>query len=262
MIKWFIQHQWKQSTRSSIWQKNIALNIIIGFFLVIMLLYLLILGVLLDRVLEDVVKGVTAEITLYKILIYYFIFSFLLRFFLQSLPAMEVVPYLHLRIKRKTLGWFMLFKSLTSFFNFIPFLLFLPFAIGYMSEELSAAQAIIWFTSVFFLELTINFKLIYFKRKFTLNPKIVLYLLLGIALFVVLDTYQLFSISDISLYYFTQLQNNWLWVLLPLASTLLFVRINLNLLRENSYLDDLVPKTSKGENLSNKLNILDRKSVV
>lgn len=256
MIKWFIQHQWKKEIRSSIWQKNIALNIVIGFFMLIMLSYVLMLGLFLDKILEEVVKNANADVTLSKIIIYYFIVSFMMRFFLQNLPAMELIPYLHLRIKRSTIGWFMVFKSLTSFFNFIPFLLFLPFALGYMTEEFSAFQAFIWFVSVFLFELTSNFKLIYFKRKFTLNPKIIILLIAAIALLVILDRFDLFSISGISLWYFTQLQSNWLWVLLPLLSTLSFVFWNLSLIRKNSYLDDLSPKKTEGENLTSKLNLL------
>lgn len=256
MIKWFIQHQWKKEIRSSIWQKNVALNIVIGFFMVIMLMYLLVLGVLLDKLLEDLVKDANADITLSKIIIYYFILMFLMRFFLQSLPAMEIIPYLHLRIKRSTIGWFMLFKSLTSFFNFIPFLLFLPFALGYMTEEFSGFQAFIWFSAVFLFELTSNFKLIYFKRKFTLNPKLILLLIGGIVLLVALDKFDLFSISEISLWYFTQLNANWMWVLLPLFSTVIFVFWNLGMIRKNSYLDDLSPKKTEGENLSARLNLL------
>ncbi len=256
MIKWFIQHQWKKEIRSSIWQKNIALNIVIGFFMLIMLSYVLMLGLFLDKILEEVVKNANADVTLSKIIIYYFIVTFMMRFFLQSLPAMELIPYLHLRIKRSTIGWFMVFKSLTSFFNFIPFLLFLPFALGYMTEEFSAFQAFIWFVSVFLFELTSNFKLIYFKRKFTLNPKIIILLIAAIALLVILDRFDLFSISGISLWYFTQLQSNWLWVLLPLLSTFSFVFWNLGLIRKNSYLDDLSPKKTEGENLTSKLNLL------
>jgi len=256
MIKWFIQHQWKQSTRSSIWQKNVALNIVIGFFMLIMMLYVLLLGVMLDRVLEDVVKDANADITLSKIIIYYFLFTFLMRFFLQSLPAMEIIPYLHLRIKRSTIAWFMQFKSLTSFFNFIPFLLFLPFALGYMTEEFSGFQAFIWFSAVFLFELTSNFKLIYFKRKFTLNPKLILLLIGAIGLIIALDKFDLFSISNISLWYFTQLNANWMWVLLPLISTSFFIFWNLSMIQKNSYLDDLSPKKTEGENLSSKLNLL------
>jgi hypothetical protein len=256
MIKWFIQHQWKKETRSSIWQKNIALNIVIGFFMLIMLSYILILGIFLDKILEEVVKNANADVTLSKIIIYYFIATFILRFFLQSLPAMEIIPYLHLRIKRKTIAWFMLFKSLTSFFNFIPFLLFLPFAMGYMTEEFSGFQGLIWFLAIFFFELSSNFNLIYFKRKFTLNPKIILILLASIAALVALDQFNIFSISHISLWYFTQLNSQWMWLFLPLLSTGFFVWLNLKLIHKNSYLDDLTPKKAESENLSSKLNLL------
>ncbi|HAG16113.1 MAG TPA: hypothetical protein DCG69_06245, partial [Bacteroidales bacterium] len=212
MIKWFFQHQWKQETRSSIWQKNVAMNILIGFFMLIMLMYLITLGVFLEKILESVAKNVPAEISIAKIFIYYALFSFIARFLLQSLPAMEIVPYLHLRIKRSAIGWFMLFKSLTSFFNFMPIFLFLPFALGYMTDVFGGFQAFVWFASIFFFDLTINFKLIYFKRKFTLNPKFILLFIFGLALVFALDKYEIFSISNISLWYFNQLHNQWLWV--------------------------------------------------
>ena len=224
--------------------------------MVIMLLYLLALGFFLDKLLEDIVKDANADITLSKIIIYYFLFTFLMRFFLQSLPAMEIIPYLHLRIKRSTIAWFMQFKSLTSFFNFIPFLLFLPFALGYMREEFSGFQSFIWFLAVFLFELTSNFMLIYFKRKFTLNPKLILLLIGAIGLIIALDKFDLFSISNISLWYFTQLNANWMWIFLPLFSTIFFVFWNLSMIQKNSYLDDLSPKKTEGENLSAKLNLL------
>ena len=150
----------------------------------------------------------------------------------------------------------MQFKSLTSFFNFIPLLLFLPFALGYMTEEFSGFQAFIWFSAVFLFELTSNFKLIYFKRKFTLNPKLILLLIGAIGLIIALDKFDLFSISNISLWYFTQLNANWMWILLPLFSTVFFVFWNLSMIRQNSYLDDLSPKKTEGESLSSKLNLL------
>jgi len=118
-----------------------------------MLSYLVVLGVFLDKILEDVVKDVPAHITLSKVIIYYFLFSFVFRFFMQNLPTMEIVPYLHLRIKRKTLAWYMVFKSLFSFFNFMPFFLFLPFAIKYMKLNRVALPHLFGLPPFYFLSL-------------------------------------------------------------------------------------------------------------
>lgn len=92
MIKWFIQHQWKKEIRSSIWQKNIALNIVIGFFMLIMLSYVLMLGLFLDKILEEVVKNANADVTLSKIIIYYFIVSFMMRFFFKVFRPWSLSP--------------------------------------------------------------------------------------------------------------------------------------------------------------------------
>ncbi|MDD1475088.1 DUF5687 family protein, partial [Dolichospermum sp. ST_sed4] len=54
IIKWFLSHQWKEMKRSSIWQKNLALNIVLGFLILLMLIYLLILGLFIDKILKEV----------------------------------------------------------------------------------------------------------------------------------------------------------------------------------------------------------------
>jgi hypothetical protein len=81
MFKWFIIHQWKSAKRSSIWQKNLVLNIFIGFLAVIMLSYLVLLGFVLDKMLLEIVKDKDPENVLSGILIFYFLVNFTLRFF-------------------------------------------------------------------------------------------------------------------------------------------------------------------------------------
>ena len=53
IYKWFLLHQWREMKRSSIWQRNIALNIVLGLLIGIMLLYLLVLGLFIDKILAE-----------------------------------------------------------------------------------------------------------------------------------------------------------------------------------------------------------------
>jgi len=73
---------------------------------------------------------------------------------------------------------------------------------------------------------------------------------------IALESFHIFSISKISLWYFNQLQQHWIWIALPLFTTLFFAIWNKQFILKNSYLDDLTRKTKKGENISEKLNLL------
>ena len=53
VIKWFLKHQWLEMTRSSIWQRSLVLNIVIGFLLFLMLVNFLFLGLLIDEILDS-----------------------------------------------------------------------------------------------------------------------------------------------------------------------------------------------------------------
>ena len=124
----FVYLQIKRITRSSFWQKNLAINIIISIFLFFMLLEIFAVGLFLEDILAKAAKNVTPEQLLDKGLIYYFLVTFMLRFFFQELPTMEITPLLHLPVKKSKISLFLNYRSLLSFFNFLPFLLFLPCA--------------------------------------------------------------------------------------------------------------------------------------
>lgn len=47
LVKSFINHQWKQTKRSTIFQKSIAINIIIGFFILLIFVEFLVAGIVI-----------------------------------------------------------------------------------------------------------------------------------------------------------------------------------------------------------------------
>jgi len=120
----FVYLQIKRITRSSFWQKNLAINIIIGIGLFFILLELLALGLFLEQILIKAGKGISPEQMLNKGLIYYFLVTFMMRFFIQDLPTMEISPLLHLPIKKSRISLYLNYRSLLSFFNFYPFCCF------------------------------------------------------------------------------------------------------------------------------------------
>jgi len=245
MFKWFIINQWKSARRSSIWQKNLAVNIFIGFLAIIMLGYLVMIGFFLDAILLETIKDQDPENVVSGMLLYYFIINFTLRFFMQSIPAMQAIPYLHLPVKRSALAQFLTLKSLTNFFNWIPFLLFLPFTLKWMMAFHSVGSSLIWFLAILLFEWTANFKLIWFKRKNTDKPWIGLALVGVIILLFVLDNETALSISKISEWYFMGLLNNPLYIILPIFTVLFWYLYNLRFIKKIIYVESLAPKSAE-----------------
>lgn len=241
MFKWFIIHQWKSARRSSIWQTNLALNIFIGFLMLILLSYLVILGFFLDKILLELVQNRDPELVLSGALIYYFMIGFVMRVFMQNIPALEALPYLTLNVKRNSIARFLVLKSFTSFFNWLPFFVFLPFAIKWLPAFHSSFSSFLWFLSIVFFEWTINLKLIWFKRKTIAKPQINLLLILAIIVVFLLDHFNLFSLSSISEYYFMNLLEEPIWILLPIFTVVSLYIFNIKYIKNVIYIEDLVP---------------------
>ena len=104
MIKNFIALQIKKAARSSIWQKNLALNIFIGFILFMLTAEFVLLGYFLDEILLSIDPEGAPELMLESIFLYYFLLTFLSRFFMQNLPTAEIGQFLHLPIKRSKIA--------------------------------------------------------------------------------------------------------------------------------------------------------------
>lgn len=251
MFKWFIVHLWKSARRSSIWQKNLALNIFIGFLMMVLLSYLVLLGALLDKILLELVQDKDPENALSAVLIYYFLVTFMMRFFLQSIPAMQAVPYLHLPVKRNTIARFLTLKSLTNFFNWMPILLFLPFTLNWMVSFHGLASSILWFSAILLFEWTSNFKLIWYKRKNTDKPWLGLVIIAVMTGFMLLDRYEFFSLSAISEWFFMGLLENPVYILLPLSAMLFWYYFNIKFIKSVIYIEDLVPKQKSDNTISN-----------
>jgi len=258
----FVYLQIKRITRSSFWQKNLAINIIIGIGLFFILLELLAVGLFMEQILIKVGKGVSPEQMLNEGLIYYFLITFMMRFFIQDLPTMEISPLLHLPVKKSQISLFLNYRSLLSFFNFLPFILFLPFAVHYLPAHFTAFEAFAWFAALFFFEMSSNFLLIRVKRKSTVTPSIVL-IIFGIALILgLIEKFHIFSLTVISGWYFGRVLLHPVWVLLPLATAGFFFWENFRYTRSHSYLEDLGRKKHRSEKLSSHLEGLESRGKI
>ncbi len=261
-MKQFIYLQIRRMTRSSFWQKNLALNIVVGIFMLLILLELLAVGVFLEKILEKAAKGTSPVEMLNKGLAYYYLVVFMIRFFVQDLPTMEITPLLVLPVRRRKISLFLNFRSLLSFFNFLPFFLFLPFALTYLPDHYSGQTAIVWFVAVLLFELSSNFLVIRLKRQATVKPVTMLLFFAGVLLVVALEKYHIFSFSRVSAGYFDHLLQQPLWILLPAALLVLFFYESFRYIKSHSYLEDFGRKKKRSEHLSSRFEGLENRGKI
>ena len=158
MIKRFLNLEWKQYFRSSYWQKNLALNIILVFFALYFVAIFTFMGSFLYLGLEKAIPDQDPFIIVNSFLFYWILGDLLLRFFLQKLPVMSVKPLLTLPIKRSTIVHYVLGKSALSFFNFLPLFAIIPFSISLLSRgQYATAMVLTWVLTLIIITLIINF---------------------------------------------------------------------------------------------------------
>ena len=81
-------------------RKSIAVNIILGFFIVYFLLSFLVLGFFIDELLRHAYPGQDLIAVFNGFLLFYLLLDLFMRFMLQDLPVLAIQPYLHLPIKK------------------------------------------------------------------------------------------------------------------------------------------------------------------
>ncbi|MFC6996582.1 DUF5687 family protein [Rufibacter roseus] len=250
MIRLLLSHQWKESKRSSVWQKNLAINLVLGFLMLILLLYVVLLGFFMRELIEAIKPGADPIAAVNAGLLYYFLLDLAMRFFLQELPVLSVQPYLHLPIRKSKLVNFVLWKSITSIFNFLPLLLFIPFALKELPEVYGVAGAWSWVAGLFLLTLVNNFLTLYFKRLMVEKPLLSYGFLLLVIALATADYLGYISVGKVSGVFFNALGAAPIWVMVPLALLAVVYYMNFQFLIAHTYPEEMrVRQASKvGDN--------------
>lgn len=157
MIKHFLNLEWKQYFRSSYWQKNILLNILLVFVALYFIAMFLLMGVAMYPLLKKFFPDEDPFIVFNSFLFFWILGDLFVRFFFQKLPVMSVKPLLTLPIKHKTVVNFVLGKSALSFFNFLPLFAIVPFGIMLISEGYKTSTILIWMLVIVIITLINNF---------------------------------------------------------------------------------------------------------
>lgn len=242
MIQTLLSHQWKSFWRSRSAGKNLAIQIFMGFITLYLLLSALALGFYFQRLIGELFPGKNVITVFCGFILYYFAFDLLLRFMLQELPTLSIRPYLIQRIRRSQLIRFLNVRSLFSFLNLIPLLLFIPFSITGIAPQAGPGAATGFIVSILGLTLFNHFSILYIKRKSILNSWWYVGFFVVIALFVASDYFGIFSLSAFSAVVFEFMLHYPLLALVPVLLAVLAFLNNYRFLLKNLFLEDILRK--------------------
>lgn len=239
---WFLKLQWKEMKRSSIWQKNVALNLVLGFLILLMLMYLLMLGLFIDRILMKLFPDSSPVDVFNGVILYYLGIEFFIRFFMQSLPTLNIETYLHLPIRKNSIVHYVAAKSIFAIGNYLSWLVIFPFAFKVIAPEYSSGVAWIYVLAVVLLVFANNFLATYVKRQLVGNPGIVG--IFGVVLISLglLDFFDVISVSGFSTAVFARLLDHPILVFAALALMIFTYLMNYWFLKSRLYPEEVVLK--------------------
>jgi len=238
----FLTLEWKSAIRSSIWQKNLALNLVIGFFLSLMLLYILLIGFFIRDIIGKIYPGENQVVIFNGYLIFYFFIDLLIRFLMQSLPVISLNSFLHLPVRKSTIIHYMVGRTILNIFNLIPVFIFIPVLFTLVVPEAGALQGLSWLLSLLFLILGNNFLATYSKRMFGSKPSVVIAFAFIIGTLFGLDKTGVISISHISSQAFGLIMDRPLFILFPVAWTVTIYLLHYQFLESHLFPDEVQVK--------------------
>lgn len=237
MIKHFLNLEWKQYFRSSYWQKNLALNILLVFLALYFIVIFLALGFGLLPILKKVYPEQDPFIVVNGFMFFWIIVDLMMRFFLQKLPVMSVKPLLTLPIKRSTVVHFVLGKSAFSFFNFLPLFAIIPFSIMLIADGKEASIVLTWMFTLIIVVLIINF-LNFIIEAFSAETELsFLPLIAVVGTLYALDAFGIVSISSLIGEAFMGIAQTPILILAPLAILAFCYWFNFKILKGKLFLD-------------------------
>lgn len=249
-------HQWKSFWRSSSSGKGLAIRIFLALIVIYLLSVAVLLGLRLNWILEKLAPSRDTVQTFCGFLLYYFAIDIIARFFLQDLPTLTIKPYLILPIRRRELIRFLNIRSLFSFFNLLPILLFFPFVLTTLTAKYNGYIAVVFLIVLGAFIFTNHYLILYLKRKMELNNGWLLGFFIVCVTLGLADYYHIFSTSRISNALFSMFLNRpWVSVLPVIFSVAAYINNYLFLLN-NLYLEE--KEENRTVTNANNLGFLDR----
>ena len=235
MFKKFIWLEWKQFVRSSSFGKSLALKILMGVGVFFLLLYAIGAGSFLYFGLKESFPKKDPWLLVNNYIIFWFLGELIMRYAVQKMPVLTIKPLLTLPIAKKSIIHYGLTKTILSVFNFILFLVLLPFSVILIVKEYPALPVLIWFFSMILFSYTLNFVTFLVNK----NNYYFATVLVFLTALVSLEYFQTFKISVIAGQFFNLFTHNVTLFIIPLITVLATYFLSYKHLEKNLKLDDL-----------------------
>lgn len=255
MILELIKIQWKETSRSSFWKKDLLSNIFIFILYLIIALNFLAFGLAIKLILDQVAPGENHILLFNSYIIVYFASELLVRFFIQKVHSFKIIPFLYLPVRSSLIKNYLLIKPFWSPFNFTPFLVALPFAIIILPGKYNSAEILFWLINMFFFIQLINYLNLFMNRLAMIKPYFsVMYV--GVLLLLtssgILD---FLSVREFAGGFFLSPLENPLMIMFPFVGALMFYLFNYILVNERFYLEDLETKPKSSLSRFSNINL-------
>jgi len=257
-----IKQEWKKSVRAQGFYKNLAVNLLLGFFALYMAAMLLFLGFSLDELLEQANDTLNPMELFNGAMTYIVIIGLTIRFFMQQLNTFDLPPYQVLPIKRSTLINFLLLKPLTSPINYFLLLVVIPFALQSVAGYYSSAVAFRFVLSYTFMVWVNSLMAAYLKRKLGSSLLSFLIILVLIAGIIGLEFLHIFSLFNLSKAVFGYIVLKPFGFILPLTGAFLAYLLNRWFFSRNYYPEDFNLKMKNDKTSMANFSFLNRFGVV
>lgn len=238
MILTLLTHQWKSFIRSRNSGRSIVLQIVLGFFILYFLAIAVFLGISLSSILKEAFPKQDIVKIFCGFILYYFSFDIILRFMLQDLPTLTVQAYLLQNIKKSSLVGFLNIRSLVSFFNALPLILFIPFSATEIAHQYSSVIAAAFIVSIIAICIGNHFLILFVKRKTIISSWWMVGFLMVVIAFIACEKFEIFSIRNISSQIFMALLHQPLLTVAAIIYAIFSFVNNYYFLRKNLYLEE------------------------
>jgi hypothetical protein len=234
-----LSFQWKTAVRSPMWNKNLVLNLVIGFFLLLFGFYILVLGLFMDKILEEIFPGSNIYDKFNGLLLYYFLADVFMRFMVQGLPKLTIESFLHLPLKKNQVVNFMVSRTIFDIMNLIPLLVFIPVTFTIAVPQLGSSGGALWLAGMVFMVLANSFLATYLKRMMGSKPMIVAAVGVFFVGLIILEKFNIISLSALSTKIFGFLYARPILLPLPAIWMLLTYYLHFRFLRIHLYPEEM-----------------------
>jgi hypothetical protein len=254
--------EWRKGYRAQGFYKNLAVNLLLGFFGLYMAVILLFLGFSLDELLEKTSDKLNSFELFSGSMLYLLIFGLAFRFFMQQLNTFNLTPYQVLPIKRSSIINFLLLRQLVSPMNYFLLMVVVPFAMqsakGYYNTTIAVRFVmsfvlIVWFNSLFAA---------YLKRRFGASFFSIIVVIVVLAGVIALEYFNLFSLFEFSKYLFLRIVLHPLGLILPLLAVAAAFGLNKWFFAQNFYSESFNKKMMGAKIHNTELSFLDRYGII